>query len=145
MLRRIGKRKVWCQLYVFILLIPFDTLGKVFNMVATRSSTRKSTVSSSTASPIAVNGNGSRNVKKRDGAQINCDHESKRQKVAEPVDRTRWRLKADEGRQTWHYLDDDAAVTKWPQSYADKWYLDLPLVSLDIAANDAQHADKILQ
>lgn len=110
-------------------------------MVATRSSTRKSTGASPqpTSSPIAVvdgsrNGNGSGNVKKRGGVQTNGDHESKRQKLAEPVDRTRWRMKADEGRHTWHYLDDDAAVKEWPQSYADKWYLDLPLVSLNFCA-----------
>lgn len=61
------------------------------------------------------------------------EHDSKRQKVAEPVDRTRWRMKSDDGRHTWHYLDDDAAVAAWPQSYADKWYLGLPLVCLPIA------------
>lgn len=58
------------------------------------------------------------------------EHDSKRQKVAEPVDRTRWRMKSDDGRHTWHFLDDDEAVKKWSQSYADKWYLGLPLVRL---------------
>lgn len=84
------------------------------------------------SSPLAANGKGNGNAKKR-GGETNGhtnEHDSKRQKVAEAVDRTRWRMKAEGGRHTWHYLDDDAAVEKWPQSYADKWYLDLPLVSV---------------
>lgn len=113
-------------------------------MVTTRSSTRNSTGLSTqpTLSPAAGNGNGNDNVRKRGGAQTNDDHESKRPKVAEPVDKTRWRLKADDGRHTWHYLDDDAAVQKWPQSYADKWYLDLPLVSLDTLAYELPDSDE---
>lgn len=104
-------------------------------MVATRSSTRKSNglIPQPTPSPASVNGggNGTGSARKRGGAQTNGEHESKRQKVAEPVDKTRWRLKADGGRHTWHYLDNDVAIKEWPQSYADKWYLDLPLVSVD--------------
>lgn len=121
-------------------------------MVATRSSTRKSTGISTaqqpTHSPAAVNGsglsngNGNGNAKKRGGPQTNGYNESKRQKVAEPVDKTRWRLKSDEGRHTWHYLEDDTAVKKWPQSYADKWYLDLPLVSLRAFVVYIQVADR---
>ncbi|KAL4882678.1 terpenoid cyclases/protein prenyltransferase alpha-alpha toroid [Aspergillus karnatakaensis] len=43
------------------------------------------------------------------------------------IDRTRWRLKNDHGRQTWHYLEDDDAARAWPQTLADKYYLGLPL------------------
>lgn len=112
-------------------------------MVTTRSGAHKSASFGVEASPL-LNGNG--NGKKRgtglfdgysevDGAgdiiETNGQgHDAKRQKVAEPVDKTRWRMKADGGRHTWHYLDDDEAVEKWPQSYADKWYLGLDLVRL---------------
>jgi lanosterol synthase len=44
------------------------------------------------------------------------------------LDRTRWRLKNDNGRHTWHYLEDDEAARNWPQTLADKYYLGLPLV-----------------
>ncbi len=37
-------------------------------------------------------------------------------------------MRNDDGRQTWHYLEDDEKAKEWPQSYADKWYLGLPLV-----------------
>lgn len=116
-------------------------------MVSTRSSAQKSvgpSTPASNSSSIATNGNGNGNgySKKRGGETHgvtnghNQDHghenghEAKRQRVAEPVDRTRWRMKSDGGCHTWHFLDDDDAVKKWPQSYADKWYLDLPLVSV---------------
>lgn len=109
-------------------------------MVATRSSTRKSSgmtpeastatatataTSTATVSPVNSRSN------ERNGAATNgngADHDAKRRKVAQPVDKTRWRLKSDDGCHTWHYLDDDKAAKEWPQSYADKWYLDLPLV-----------------
>ena len=44
------------------------------------------------------------------------------------TDRSLWRLKDEKGRQTWHYLTPEEAK-KWPQSFADKYYLNLPLVS----------------
>ncbi|KAM0559910.1 hypothetical protein ACHAPJ_003860 [Fusarium lateritium] len=43
------------------------------------------------------------------------------------TDYTRWRLRDDDSRHTWHYLQDDESSQEWPQSYADKYYLDLPL------------------
>lgn len=110
-------------------------------MVTTRSSTRQSAGPSPDSSFVLVDanghgsghdyGNGKSNAKKRTGATNSYvhEHDSKRQKVAEPVDKTRWRMKADGGRHTWHYLEDDQAAKDWPQSYAEKWYLDLPLVS----------------
>jgi hypothetical protein len=52
---------------------------------------------------------------------------------ADPVDlRTdlsRWRLLDERGRQTWHYLESDKEVEKWPQSIADRHHLGLSLVS----------------
>ncbi|KAI9375475.1 terpenoid cyclases/protein prenyltransferase alpha-alpha toroid [Aspergillus egyptiacus] len=45
----------------------------------------------------------------------------------ENLDRTRWRLKNENGRHTWHYLDDDEAARRWPQTLADRYYLGLPL------------------
>ncbi|KAF2754907.1 lanosterol synthase [Pseudovirgaria hyperparasitica] len=42
------------------------------------------------------------------------------------TDHTRWRLKDDRGAQTWHYLDSDDELEKWPQSIADKYHLGLP-------------------
>lgn len=124
-------------------------------MVTTRSSARKTP---STEFPLLnghVNGNGHGNghskgndtSKKRHSSANGVngrdeEHDSKRQKVAEPVDRTRWRMKSDDGRHTWHYLDDKEAVEHWPQSYADKWFLGLPLVRLPaLSSKGLQHAD----
>lgn len=91
------------------------------------------------------NGNGSSKKRHSNANGVNGrdeEHDSKRQKVAEPVDRTKWRMKSDDGRHTWHYLDDDDAVKEWPQSYADKWYLGLPLVRLPAFSSIyTQHAD----
>jgi len=39
-------------------------------------------------------------------------------------------MRDDQSRQTWHYLEDDEAAKQWPQSYADKYFLGLPLVSI---------------
>ena len=47
---------------------------------------------------------------------------------AQRTDYTRWRMLDEDGKHTWHYLDDDEAVAKWPQTLADKYYLGLPLV-----------------
>lgn len=44
------------------------------------------------------------------------------------MDRSRWRLKDDRGCQTWHYLDSEQEITRWPQSVADKYFLGLPTV-----------------
>jgi lanosterol synthase len=52
----------------------------------------------------------------------------KKPRLPECTDYSRWRMLAKEGRQTWHYLEDDAEVEEWPQSMADKYYLGLPLV-----------------
>jgi len=54
---------------------------------------------------------------------------SRTPQVAEKTDRSRWRLLDESGRLTWHYLDDDESVRKWPQSVANKWFLGLDTVS----------------
>lgn len=46
------------------------------------------------------------------------------------TDYTRWRLRDDRGRQTWHYLESDEECEKWPQTVADKYFLGLPTVYL---------------
>ncbi|KAJ4172560.1 hypothetical protein NW754_002761 [Fusarium falciforme] len=43
------------------------------------------------------------------------------------TDRNLWRLNDDDSRHTWHLLPDEAAARDWPQTYAEKWFLDLPL------------------
>ncbi|KAF9402997.1 Lanosterol synthase (Oxidosqualene--lanosterol cyclase), partial [Podila epigama] len=44
----------------------------------------------------------------------------------EPTDRTRWRLRADEGRQTWHHLSEEEHKAN-PQTDIDKYWLGLPM------------------
>lgn len=44
------------------------------------------------------------------------------------TDHTRWRLKDDDGRQTWHYLESDEELKAWPQSAADKYFLGMDTV-----------------
>ena len=39
------------------------------------------------------------------------------------TDPARWRLRVCEGRNTWHYLDDDDAAAAWPQTIADRHHL----------------------
>ncbi|MCJ1303187.1 Lanosterol synthase (Oxidosqualene--lanosterol cyclase), partial [Hypocenomyce scalaris] len=43
------------------------------------------------------------------------------------TDFRRWRLLDERGRQTWHYLETDDEIERWPQSVADKHFLGLPL------------------
>jgi hypothetical protein len=57
-------------------------------------------------------------------------HFAKRPKLSERTDYTRWRMLDEKGRQTWHYLEDDEDAEEWPQSIADKYFLNLPTVSL---------------
>lgn len=52
----------------------------------------------------------------------------KKPRVDASTDHTRWRMKDDDSRHTWHYLEDEAAAQQWPQSYAEKYFLNLPLV-----------------
>ena len=48
--------------------------------------------------------------------------------VDEATDADRWRLRDDNGRQTWHYLGTAAEAESWPQTLADRHHLGLPLV-----------------
>lgn len=48
--------------------------------------------------------------------------------LRETTDRSRWRLHNDRGLHIWKYLESDEECEKWPQSYADKWYLGLDTV-----------------
>jgi len=56
------------------------------------------------------------------------DHAAKRPRIEDRTDYSRWRMRDDESRQTWHYLEDDEAAKEWPQTHADKYFLGLPLV-----------------
>ena len=54
----------------------------------------------------------------------------KRPHLCESTDKSRWRLKNEDGVQTWVYLEkDDDKAKAWPQSYADKWFLGFDTVS----------------
>lgn len=81
-----------------------------------------------TTSAEAVPGNA--DIKKR-VAEVTAQgesRESKRPRIEDRTDFSRWRMRDDESRHTWHYLEDDDAAKQWPQTYADKYYLGLPLV-----------------
>jgi len=56
------------------------------------------------------------------------DHGAKRLRIEDRTDYTRWRMRDDDSRHTWHYLEDDEAAKEWPQTHADKYFLGLPLV-----------------
>ncbi|KAK0636065.1 terpenoid cyclases/protein prenyltransferase alpha-alpha toroid [Bombardia bombarda] len=58
---------------------------------------------------------------------VNNGHSSKRPRIEDRTDFSRWRMRDDESRQTWQYLEDDEAAKEWPQTYADKYFLGLPL------------------
>ena len=45
------------------------------------------------------------------------------------TDHTRWRLKDDRGRQTWHYLETNEQLKQWPQTIADRYFLGMDTVS----------------
>ena len=48
----------------------------------------------------------------------------------EKTDYSRWRLRDEQGRHTWHYLTSEEEIKAWPQTVADKFHLGLPTVSL---------------
>lgn len=94
-------------------------------MVSTRSST-----AAKANGYEQPNGNGAatgKQPKKRVGAD-DLRSETKRPKLEDKTDRTRWRMQDEKGRHTWHYLEDDEALKEWPQSTADKYYLGLDTV-----------------
>lgn len=63
-------------------------------------------------------------------SQVNDASASKRPKLQERTDYTRWRMLNEAGRHTWHYLEDVEDVEEWPQSLADKYFLGLPMACL---------------
>jgi lanosterol synthase len=60
--------------------------------------------------------------------EVSSTQPAKRPKLSERTDYTRWRLLDERGRQTWHYLEDEEDAKEWPQSTADKYFLNLPTV-----------------
>lgn len=44
------------------------------------------------------------------------------------TDLENWRLKVEEGAQTWHYMETDEEKKAWPQTLWDRYHLGLPLV-----------------
>jgi lanosterol synthase len=70
---------------------------------------------------------------KRDATkkQANCQVPIQSTKTGhEKTDHARWRLKDVRGCQTWHYLETDEEIQAWPQSKADKYFLNQGTVSL---------------
>ncbi|KAG7139834.1 Lanosterol synthase like protein [Verticillium longisporum] len=51
----------------------------------------------------------------------------KKPRILEKTDVSRWRLNDEDGRHRWVYVEDNKALKDWPQSYAEKYYLGLPL------------------
>jgi lanosterol synthase len=48
------------------------------------------------------------------------------------TDHSRWRLRDDNGRQTWHYLQTDEDIKQWPLNTADKYHLGLDTVRIPV-------------
>ncbi|RYP78013.1 hypothetical protein DL769_003285 [Monosporascus sp. CRB-8-3] len=76
------------------------------------------------------NGNGT--ARKRASGDDFSSTETKRPNLEDKTDRTRWRMLDEKGRHTWHYLEEDEAAKKWPQSIADKYYLGLDTEQPDL-------------
>lgn len=62
-------------------------------------------------------------ARKRTGADDLNSSETKRPRLEDKTDRSRWRMLDENGRHTWHYLEDDEALKKWPLSVADMYFL----------------------
>jgi lanosterol synthase len=68
------------------------------------------------------------------------------------TDLLHWRLKVDQGRQTWHYLETEKERNEWPQSVIDKYWLGIlkdntvlptPKSALDAARNGLRFYQKL--
>ncbi|KAI0376504.1 terpene synthase [Hypomontagnella monticulosa] len=98
-------------------------------MVVTTRSSRSTKANGSSPSNGNANGhtNGTASKKqlKKRASDDELETTPKRPRLEEKTDITRWRMLDEKGRHTWHYLEDDESVERWPQSYADKWYLGL--------------------
>ncbi|KAK3704652.1 hypothetical protein LTR37_013751 [Vermiconidia calcicola] len=73
-------------------------------------------------------------VRKRDQAQqqANGAIQHKSDLNDQRTDLTRWRLKDDRGRHTWHYLETEEDLKAWPMSTADEYYLGLDTQQPDL-------------
>lgn len=69
-------------------------------------------------------------TRKRHSNAGDDSHATKKPRLESKTDYSRWRMRDDKGRLTWHYLEDDEELEKWPQTYADKYFLGLPLVCI---------------
>ncbi|KAF2113818.1 terpenoid cyclases/protein prenyltransferase alpha-alpha toroid [Lophiotrema nucula] len=64
-----------------------------------------------------ANGHANGGVKQEEGSWRTAG------KKDQKTDYSRWRLKDERGCHTWHYLESDEEVEKWPQSVADKYFM----------------------
>jgi len=88
---------------------------------------KKTTTDTAESEPLLEKGS----TRKRFSNAGDVDHATKRQRpeLEGRTDYSRWRMRDDHSRHTWQYLEDDDAAKAWPQTYADKYFLGLPLVS----------------
>lgn len=89
-------------------------LEKLANMV----------ISSEKTSSVTTRPNGKRPIDN----SVSAAQQTKRPKLSERTDHSKWRMLDEKGRQTWHYLEDDDEAKEWPQSKADRYFLGQPLV-----------------
>ncbi|CZR56626.1 related to lanosterol synthase [Phialocephala subalpina] len=80
-------------------------------------------ISSEKTSSVTARPNGKRPI----DASVSEAPQTKKPKLSERTDHSKWRMLDEKGRQTWHYLEDDDEAKEWPQSKADKYFLGLPL------------------
>lgn len=96
-------------------------------MVTTRSNGAAKTQPANATDASGTIENGSR--KRKSDVQLTNEPSLKVAKHQEETDISRWRCLDEKGRLTWRYLEDEDEAEAWPQSYADKWFLGLDLVS----------------
>lgn len=99
-------------------------------MVSTRSQTSTPTRPADATSTSIANGSPSKKRK----AEGNGSLQAAKRHQDEKTDYSRWRLRDERGRQTWHFLETDEEMKAWEQSVADKYMLGLETVGL-IATN----------
>ncbi|KAF8850490.1 oxidosqualene:lanosterol cyclase-like protein [Acephala macrosclerotiorum] len=80
-------------------------------------------ISSEKTSSVTARPNGKRPI----DTSVSEAAQTKKPKLSERTDLSKWRLLDEKGRQTWHYLEDDDEAKEWPQSKADKYFLGQPL------------------
>ena len=87
---------------------------------------RKTNTAAAEAEPLLEKGS----TRKRFSNAGDIDHASKKQRpeLEERTDYSRWRMRDDQGRHTWRYLEDEEEAKNWPQTTADKYFLGLPMV-----------------